>query len=107
MPLHPIVPPRVRRLVPLGAAAVGLALSGCGAALPEPSLHDMAQVQTAIEQTLSASQHRHGTAYCPTDVPAIKGQVFSCVVELSGAAPEIFQVTVQNAQGAVDYIRTQ
>ena len=89
------------------AAASGLVLAGCGAALPEPALQNMPQVQSAIEQSYRASDHHDGTAYCPTDVPAIKGQVFSCVVPVPGRAPAIFQVTVESAQGFVSYVRTR
>lgn len=64
-------------------------------------------MQTAIEQSLASSAHLHGTAYCPTDVPAVKGQVFSCVVSLAGRAPAIYRVTVDTAQGFVSYVRTQ
>lgn len=91
--------------LPLALAALGLA--GCGAALPEPSLHNIAQVQTAIEQALASSAHLRGTAYCPTDVPAIRGQVFSCIISLPGHAPAIYRVTVETAQGVVSYVRTQ
>jgi hypothetical protein len=104
MPL-PLTAAPATLLAALGAAA--LALSGCGAALPEPSLRNIAQVQSALEQAVLAAENRHGTAYCPTDVPAIKGQVFSCVVEIPGGAPAIYRVTVETPQGFVSYIRTQ
>ena len=87
--------------------ALGLGLAACGATLPEPALHNIAQVQSAIEQTLERTQHVRGTAYCPTDVPAVKGQVFSCVVALPSGPPAIFRVTVETAQGFVNYVRAQ
>ena len=96
-----------RALAPACAGIAALALAGCGARLPEPLLHNISQVQTAIEQTVLADTHQQGTAYCPTDVPAVKGQVFSCVVELRGTAtPEIYAVTVTTPQGYVTYART-
>ena len=91
----------------LAVIALALGLAACGAALPEPALHDIAQVQSAIEQTVERNQHVRGTAYCPTDVPAIKGQVFSCIVALPSGPPAIFRVTVETAQGFVDYVRTR
>jgi hypothetical protein len=91
----------------LGAVALAVALSACGATLPEPPLRNIAQIQTAIDQTLLAGQHVRGTAYCPTDVPAVKGQVFSCIVEIPGGSPAIFEVTVETPQGLVSYVRTQ
>jgi anti-sigma factor RsiW len=102
MPLTRMAAP-ARLLAALGAVA--LTLAGCGAALPEPSLHDIAQVQAALEQAVRADGSRHATAYCPTDVPAIKGQVFSCVVEIRGSAPAVYRVTVETPQGVVAYIR--
>ena len=97
-----------RRLAAIALAfALALGLTACGATLPEPALHDIAQLQTAIEQSLERHQHVRGTAYCPTDVPAVKGQVFSCVVAIPGSAPAIFAVTVQTPQGYVSYVRTR
>lgn len=83
-------------------------MAGCDARLPEPLLRNIAQVQAAIEQTVLADAHEQGTAYCPTDVPAVKGQVFSCLVQMrNGAAPEVYTVTVETPQGNVAYARTQ
>ena len=92
---------------PVGAAALALALAGCGATLPEPALHNIAQIETAIEQTQLAGGHQRSVAYCPTDVPAVKGQVFSCVLDLAGGGVAIYRVTVETPQGAVGYVRTQ
>jgi hypothetical protein len=97
--------PRTAAALPVAVAA--LTLAACGATLPEPSLHNIAQVQTAIEQSLAAAAHLRGTAYCPTDVPAVKGQVFSCVVAIPGRTPAIYRVTVQTPQGFVSYSRMQ
>jgi hypothetical protein len=97
-----------RALATACAGLAALALAGCGARLPEPLLRNISQVQTAIEQTVLADTHQQGTAYCPTDVPAVKGQVFSCVVQMrNGAVPEVYAVTVQTPQGYVTYARTQ
>jgi len=107
--MPPVRGQRTRRaLAPACAGVAAIALAACGARLPEPLLRNIAQIQAAIEQTVLADSHAQGTAYCPTQVPAVKGQVFSCVVQMrSGAAPEIYAVTVQSPQGYVTYARTQ
>ena len=71
--------PRPAGSLPAAVVAV-LRLAACGATLREPSLHDIAQVHSAIEQSLAHGSHLAGTAYRPTDVPAVKSQAFSCVV---------------------------
>jgi hypothetical protein len=87
-------------------AAIALAL---GAALPPPqssgqqNLTNIEQIQTAIQGTLAAKQHLHGTAYCPTTVPALTGETFSCVVAFAGHRPAIFTVTEVNSSGDVSY----
>ena len=89
------------------AGALALVLAACGATLPEPFLHNIAQVQTAIEQTVLAREHLDGTTVCPSEVPAIAHQVFSCVVAIPAHAPQVFAVTVVEPTGGVSYVRTQ
>jgi hypothetical protein len=100
---------RMRRVLGLaaGAGAAAALLGGCGGRLPEPLLHNIAQIQEAIEQSVLSASHQQGTAYCPTDVPAVKGQMFSCVVEMRSGGPQIYAVTVVTPQGYVTYGRTQ
>lgn len=90
------------------ALALVCGLGACGAALPPPpsgtqNLSNIAQIQTAIQDTLAAKQHLHGTAYCPTTVPALSGETFSCVVAIAGHRPAIFTVTEVNSSGDVTY----
>ena len=94
-------------------AAIALALvcglGACGAALPPPqssgqqNLTNIEQIEMAIQNTLAAKQHLHGTAYCPTTVPALTGETFSCVVAIAGHRPAIFTVTEVNSSGDVTY----
>ena len=85
-------------------------LGACGAPLPPPpaavqqNLTNIAQIQRAIQDTLAAKQHLHGTAYCPARVPALAGEVFSCVVAIPGHRPAIFTVTEVNSTGDVTYV---
>ena len=67
-------------------------------------MHNIAQIQLAIEQTLATKKHLKGTAYCPETVPVMKGEVFSCVVAVNGHAPLLFTVTEANNVGAVTYV---
>jgi hypothetical protein len=41
--------------------------------------------------------------YCPTTVPALTGETFSCVVAIAGHRPAIFTVTEVNSSGDVTY----
>jgi hypothetical protein len=92
-----------------GALALLCGLGACGAALPPPqtpgqrNLTNIAQIQTAIQDTLAAKQHLRGTAYCPAKVPALAGESFSCVVAIAGHRPVTFTVTEVNASGEVTY----
>ena len=94
-------------------AAIALALvcglGACGAALPPPqssghqNLTNIEQIEMAIQNTLAAKQHLHGTAYCPTPVPALTGETFSCVAAIAGHRPATFTVTEVNSSGDVTY----
>jgi hypothetical protein len=102
--------PRASRWCQLAIALVlTCGLGGCGAPLPPPAgvaqnLTNIAQIQTAIQDTLAARQHLRGTAYCPARVPALAGEVFSCVVAIPGHRPAIFTVTEVNSTGDVTYV---
>jgi len=91
------------------AVALVCGLGACGAALPPPqssgqqNLTNIGQIQTAIQDTLAAKQHLRGTAYCPTTVPALSGETFSCVVAITGHRPAVFTVTEVNSSGQVSY----
>ena len=84
--------------------AIAVTIAACGGALPPPNMHNIAQVQKAIEETLAAKEHLTGTAYCPQIVPVMKGEVFSCVVAVHGHTPLLFTVTEVNNLGAVTYV---
>jgi hypothetical protein len=103
--------PGARRLTAGAAIALALAcgLGACGGALPPPTssgpqnLTNIKQIQTAIQDTLAAKRHLHGTAYCPATVPALAGESFSCVVAIAGHRLAIFTVTEVNSSGEVTY----
>ena len=91
------------------ALALACGLGACGAALPPPTtsgeqnLTNIKQIQAAIQDTIAAKRHLHGTAYCPATVPALAGESFACVVAIAGHRPAIFTVTEVNSSGEVTY----
>ena len=104
------VPGARRRAAPAAIAlALACGLGACGAALPPPTssgqqnLTNIKQIETAIQDTLAAKRHLHGTAYCPATVPALAGESFRCVVAIAGHRPAIFTVTEVNSSGEVTY----
>jgi hypothetical protein len=84
--------------------ALACGLGGCGSALPPPTqsqadLPNITQIQAAIEQTVLAQEHIRVTAYCPTVVPEIKGETFSCVALFSGRARRALTFLVTEGGG--------
>jgi hypothetical protein len=93
-----------RPLALTGVVAGACALTACGGALPPPNLHNIALIEHAIQTSLAAQSHLSGTAYCPTTVPQMKGEVFSCIVAVPRHPPVVFNVTELNNTGYVSYV---
>jgi hypothetical protein len=96
---------RLRRpLWLVGALTSACCVAACGSALPPPNMHNIADIEHAIQTTLAAQRSLHGHAYCPTTVPEMKGEVFSCIVALPHHAPVVFKVIELNDTGYVSYV---
>ncbi len=87
----------------MGALAIAVTLAACGGALPPPNLRSIPAIQQAIERALVTKRHLTSTAYCPQTVPMMKGEVFSCVVDVHGGAPVVFNVTETDNAGYVTF----
>ena len=82
-------------------------LSACGSAGPT-GVHaqrylDTSRVALAIEQSTFSQRGLRAHAYCPSEVPQIKGQRFTCIAYAARVAPAIFTVVQLDAQGHVRY----
>lgn len=91
-------------LLPI-VAVLSSAVTACDSGLPPDRgyLRNIPQIERAIELTLYARVHARGTAYCPDEVPALEGEVFSCLVSVGRERPVLFEVTEVNASGYVTY----
>jgi len=96
------------------AAAIGTAglVSACGGSVPPATttpanLPNIAQIQGAIAGTILKDDHVTAAVYCPTQVPQITGETFSCVGVATKPKPAtfIFQVT-EHGGTFVSYART-
>jgi hypothetical protein len=93
----------------LSAAALA---SACGSSVPPASttpgnLPNIAQIQGAISQTILKYSHVTAHVYCPTVVPQISGETFSCVGIASKPKPASFIFLVTEHGGTyVSYART-
>lgn len=93
----------------LGAAAL---LSACGSSVPPASstpgnLPNIVQIQGAISQTILKYDHVNAQVYCPTAVPDISGETFSCVGVAKKPKPATFIFLVTEHGGTfVTYART-
>jgi hypothetical protein len=93
----------------LGAAALAVA---CGGSTPPASttqsnLPNVTQIQAAIAQTILKDDHVNAQVYCPTQVPEIKDETFSCVGVARQPRPQTFVFLVTEHGGTfVSYVRT-
>jgi hypothetical protein len=60
-------------------AAAGCGSSSSATPTTPPNLPNIPQVEAAIAQTILADDHVTATVVCPTLVPQIVGETFSCV----------------------------
>lgn len=99
----------------LPALIAGLAagLSACGSNLPAPAspaptnLPNIAQIQSAIGQSVLARLRLHVTVTCPRVVPEIRGETFACVAVARGANRRVMMFLVTEQAGTyVSYRQT-
>ena len=102
------VPPR--RL--LAGVGLVLLLASCGSCstpttTTPPTLPNIAQVEAAIARTILADDHVTATVVCPTLVPQVVGETFSCVGVSHHPRVEtfVFQAT-EHGGTLVTYART-
>lgn len=94
---------RRRTLSLLPGIAIAVGLSACGTALPplQESLPNVRQIQTAIQGSILAHDHTKAKVLCPTQVPLVKDEVFSCVAVAPKGRTFTFTVT---ETGTGDYV---
>jgi hypothetical protein len=90
-----------------GAVALACGLSACGST-SSGGAHaqrylDTSRVALAIEQSALSQRGLHAHAYCPSEVPQMKDQRFTCIAYAARVAPAIFTVVQLDAQGHVRY----
>jgi hypothetical protein len=76
------------------------AMSACGSSVPPAAtapanLPNIAQIESAIAGTILKADHVNARVVCPTQVPQLVGETFSCVAVARQPQPRtfIFQVT--------------
>ena len=105
--------------VALAASLAAVAfVSGCGGssssstgtstAAPAPSTLNTQRVAAAITQSIFKQRHLHATVNCPTGIPQVKGETFTCTASTTSKGKKTvttpFKVTVVNARGFVTYV---
>jgi hypothetical protein len=83
------------------AAALTLALAGCGS--DRPAILDTERVERAIEQSILQKRHLQATVTCPSGVERKKGKKFRCLATYKGGRTP-FLVTQDDDRGAVHYV---
>ena len=95
-----------------GVITLTCGLSACGSTQPHSiQSHNAsfqrylntAHVESAIERSVLSQRGRHARVYCPTMVPQIKGQRFTCLAYVASEAPTSFIAVQIDAQGDVQY----
>ncbi|HEX3693173.1 MAG TPA: hypothetical protein VHU13_07505, partial [Solirubrobacteraceae bacterium] len=90
-----------------GMILLALALSGCGSSQTDPTNYqyylNTSRIALAIEQSILSQRGLHAHVYCPTEIPQIKGQRFTCIASSARLAPTIFTVMQIDARGHVQY----
>jgi hypothetical protein len=61
------------------------------------------RVALAIERSTLSQRGLHAQAYCPSEVPQMEGQRFTCIAYAAKVRPAIFTVVQLDAQGHVRY----
>jgi hypothetical protein len=92
----------------LAALVAGGSLGACGSTLPpvQSNLPNIAQIQNAIQQSILARDHVLTRVFCPTQVPLVKDEKFSCVAVGPRGRTFIFSVTETGAGDLVSYQQT-
>ncbi len=105
---------RVRPLPLLAASGVAVTLAACGGSSsttssthPPPNLPNIAQIEAAIAGTIRSDDHVIANVFCPSSVPELSGETFSCVGIATQPKAQTFQFLVTEHGGTfVSYART-
>jgi hypothetical protein len=93
----------------------GIVLAACGGSSSSstpstqapPNLPNIAQIEGAISGTIRNADHVSATVFCPTLVPQVVGETFSCVGIARAPKPSTFVFEVTEKGGTfVAYRRT-
>jgi hypothetical protein len=90
-----------------GIVALACGLSACGSGQTSISNNqhylNTSRIELAIEQSILSQRGLHAHAYCPSEIPQIKDQRFTCIAYAARLTPTIFKVAQVDAQGHVQY----
>lgn len=106
---------RARSLPVSAALGAALALAGCGGGSSSttttsqapPNLPNIAQIEGAIAATIRKDDHVSAHILCPSTVPQLTGETFSCVGIATNPKAQTFEFLVTEHGGTfVSYART-
>jgi hypothetical protein len=88
-------------------AACGGSSSSTTSTQPPANLPNIAQIEGAIAGTIRNDDHVSATVLCPSSVPELTGETFSCIAIVHVPRVETFQFLVTEHGGTfVSYGRT-
>lgn len=88
----------------IAAAAVALALAGCGDdSEKKPKILNTERVERAIEQSILQKRHLVSMVSCPPGVELDRGKKFRCTASYKGGRTT-FLVTQTDGRGGVRYV---
>lgn len=87
------------------ATVLAFVVGACGSAVPPAprgsvNLPNIVQIQGAIAQTIQRYDHVRAQVFCPSQVPEIVGETFSCVAIARRPAVRTFTYLVTVGHGS-------
>ncbi len=80
-------------------AACGGSSTTTSSTTPPPNLPNIAQIESAIAATLRSDKHVVANVLCPSSVPQLTGETFSCIAVASKPRVKTFQFLVTEHGG--------
>ena len=91
-------------LLALGLAACGSSTNrSADTQTTQTRLLDTQKVALAIEQSVLHQRNLHAQVFCPSRVPQLRGQTFTCLAYAPKVMPAAFTITQINQAGDVQY----
>jgi hypothetical protein len=99
----------------LAGLSVATGAAACGSNIPSPTtsssstryLPNIAQIQAAIAQSVLSAKHVSVTVLCPSVVPELSGETFSCIAFRRGRQQRVLTFLVTEQGGSfVTYRQT-